>query len=100
MATVTNKSVNLASLINKVISIGNKWDIGNWDSWLHWDMTDVTGNKAIHTGSVINKSRTQAGLLVQDATFLVSEASGTVGEPYGISNKTLHTASVTNRPIA
>ena len=54
-------------------------------------------NKTQHLSSITNKEIGASSLLVQDANFLVSEAEGFVGSPYGISNKAQHLSSLTNK---
>lgn len=60
-------------------------------------MSVSVSNKTIHPSSVTNKDLGASGLTVNDATFLVSEAVGLVGSPYGMSNKPVNAASVTNK---
>lgn len=60
MATVSNKSLNTASMTNKSLpSHGLTWDEATFD-WDHasdtWDNPYSIANKSLNTGSVTNKS--------------------------------------------
>lgn len=60
-------------------------------------MSATVTNKTINIGTVVNKDSGWASLLVNDADFLVSEAVGTVGEPYGMTNKQANLSTITNK---
>ena len=49
--------------------------------------------------ATINSNKQYSQIPVGDADFLVQEAVGDVGLPYGFQNKDLNTASMTNKAL-
>lgn len=57
-------------------------------------------NKTLHTATVTDKQLTSESLTWDQATFTWDQGAGTWDNPYGLTNKTLNTASLINKTIS